>query len=245
MSKILPIIEMKNISKSFGGIQALNDVNINLMPNETLGIVGDNSAGKSTIMKILSGLHKQSSGIIKLEGKTVNFSSPIESRKSGIEMIYQDFALCGNMDICENIFLGKWLNRFGFINRKKMENEAIRIFSELKVETRSLKQNINELSGGRKQLIEIVRAIYFNPKIIIFDEPTASLSMVAVNNLLDNIIKLKNKGVSQIIISHRLQDIFSVADRIIVLKRGELVGEKKIINTSQDEILEMIIKGKG
>ncbi|MHA1570276.1 MAG: ATP-binding cassette domain-containing protein, partial [Alphaproteobacteria bacterium] len=215
-----PAVEMRGITKSFGPIQALQNVNFHLMPGEILGLVGDNSAGKSTLMKILSGAYLRDSGDILIDGKEVHYKSPHESRDMGIEMIYQDFALCGNLDVSTNMFLGRWPRKGIFIDRKRMEADAEKVLGKLKVKVNSVRQRVESLSGGRQQSVAIARAIAFDPKVIILDEPTANLSVMATQQLLHTMLELKSHGVAQIIISHRLQDIFEVGDRVMVLKRG-------------------------
>jgi simple sugar transport system ATP-binding protein len=238
-----PLVEMRAISKAFGAIQALKDVDLRLMPGEILGLVGDNSAGKSTLMKILSGAYQRDSGEVQIEGEPTHFRNPHESRVRGIEMIYQDFALCGNMDIASNMFLGRWPRRGFFVDRRRMEVEAAAVLKKLKVDVTSVRLKVESLSGGRQQSVAIARAIVSNPKVVILDEPTANLSVTATAQLLDTMLELKSHGVAQIIISHRLNDIFAVGDRVMVLKRGRLVGDRVIKQTSEDEVLGMIVQG--
>jgi len=239
-----PIIEMRGISKAFGPVRALADVDLRLFPGEVLGLVGDNSAGKSTLMKILTGAYHRDAGEILVAGKTVNFKSPHESRDAGIEMIYQDFALCGNMDVGQNVFLGRWPRKGPFVDRKTMYSEADNVLKRLKVDVNSVHQRVESLSGGRQQSVAIARAISFEPRVVVLDEPTANLSVVATERLLETMLELKNHGVAQIIISHRLQDIFAVGDRVMVLKRGENVGEREIKRTTEHEVLALIVSGK-
>jgi simple sugar transport system ATP-binding protein len=237
------VIEMRDISKAFGAVQALKDVNFHLAPGEVLGLVGDNSAGKSTLMKVLTGAYHRDSGDVLVDGQPTNFRSPQQSRDMGIEMIYQDFALCGNMDVAQNIFLGRWPRRGLFVDRKRMYEEAGAVLQRLKVNVNSVYQKVESLSGGRQQSVAIARAISFDPKVVILDEPTANLSHVATDTLLKTMLELKAHGVAQIIISHRLVDIFEVGDRIMVLKRGQNVGDRYIKHTSEQEILELMIAG--
>ncbi|MGH6891608.1 MAG: ATP-binding cassette domain-containing protein [Dongiaceae bacterium] len=240
----VPIVDMRGISKRFGAVQALQDVTLRLMSGEILGLVGDNSAGKSTLMKILSGAYQKDSGAIQVQGAEVSFKSPHESRMLGIEMIYQDFALCGNMDIAANMFLGRWPTRGWFVDRRRMEAEASAVLSKLRVEVASVRLRVESLSGGRQQSVAIARAISSSPKVVILDEPTANLSVTATRQLLDTMLELKGQGVAQIIISHRLNDIFAVGDRVMVLKRGRLVGDRAIKQSSEDEVLGMIVQGE-
>ncbi|MGD0722151.1 MAG: ATP-binding cassette domain-containing protein [Roseiarcus sp.] len=239
-----PIVAMRGVTKNFGPVQALVDVNLRLLPGEVLGLVGDNSAGKSTLMKILTGAYQRDSGDILIDGAPVRFKSPHESRARGIEMIYQDFALCGNLDVGQNIFLGRWPLRFGlFVDRARMHRDARAILTRLKVDVNSVYQKVESLSGGRQQSVAIARAISFDPKVVVFDEPTANLSASATQRLLETILELKRHGVAQIIISHRMTDIFEVGDRVMVLKRGRNVGDRAIRETTEKEVLELIVSG--
>jgi simple sugar transport system ATP-binding protein len=238
-----PIVEMLGIDKAFGAVQALRRVNLRLMPGEILGLVGDNAAGKSTLMKILTGAYPRDAGEILIDGTPAHFRSPHDSRDAGIEMIYQDFALCGNMDVAQNVFLGRWPRRGLFIDRRKMYAQANAVLARLKVEVNSVYQKVESLSGGRQQSVAIARAISFDPKVVILDEPTANLSSAATKRVLETMTELKRQGVAQIIISHRLTDIFEVGDRVMVLKRGANVGERQISATSEEEVLELIVQG--
>jgi simple sugar transport system ATP-binding protein len=234
---------MRHISKTFGAVRALVNVDLMLFPGEILGLVGDNSAGKSTLMKILTGAYQRDSGEVLVAGVKTHFKSPHESRAVGIEMIYQDFALCGNMDVGQNIFLGRWPRRGPFVDRRKMYSEADLVLKRLKVDVNSVYQKVESLSGGRQQSVAIARAISFQPKVIVLDEPTANLSVVATERLLETMQELRKQDVAQIIISHRLQDIFAVGDRVMVLKRGHHVGERHIRETTEDEVLGLIVRG--
>ena len=238
-----PIVEMRGIDKTFGAVRALVDVNLTLYPGEILGLVGDNSAGKSTLMKILTGAYQRDAGEILVDGEPVHFKSPHESRDVGIEMIYQDFALCGNMDVGQNIFLGRWPRRGLFVDRQKMYAEADRVLKRLKVDVNSVYQRVESLSGGRQQSVAIARAISFEPRVVILDEPTANLSVMATERLLETMLELKKHGVAQIIISHRLHDIFEVGDRVMVLKRGENVGDRSSRTPTEHEVLGLIVSG--
>ena len=174
----------------------------------------------------------------------MHFKSPHESRDRGIEMIYQDFALCGNLDVGQNIFLGRWPMRYGiFVDRTRMHGDARAILNRLKVDVNSVYQKVESLSGGRQQSVAIARAISFAPKVVIFDEPTANLSVTATHRLLETIAELKVHGVAQVIISHRMTDIFEVGDRVMVLKRGRNVGDRVIAETTEKEVLELIVSG--
>ena len=190
-----PIVEMRHISKAFGPVRALIDVDLRLYEGEILGLVGDNSAGKSTLMKILTGAYHRDAGEILIGGETVIFKSPQESRSAGIEMIYQDFALCGNMDVGQNIFLGRWPRKGPFVDRRTMYAEADTVLKRLKVDVNSVYQRVESLSGGRQQSVAIARAISFKPRVVVLDEPTANLSVVATERLLETMLELKKHGV--------------------------------------------------
>jgi simple sugar transport system ATP-binding protein len=239
-----PLIEMRGIEKAFGAVEALRKVDLVLYPGEILGLVGDNSAGKSTLMKILTGAYQRDAGDILVGGEPVHFKGPHESRGAGIEMIYQDFALCGNMDVGQNIFLGRWPRRGPFVDRRRMYREADSVLKRLKVDVNSVYQKVESLSGGRQQSVAIARAISFKPRVVILDEPTANLSVMATERLLETMLELKRQGVAQIIISHRLVDIFAVGDRVMVLKRGENVGERLIAETDEHDVLQLIVAGR-
>jgi simple sugar transport system ATP-binding protein len=239
-----PIVDMRGIDKHFGAVYALRRVDLHLMPGEILGLVGDNSAGKSTLMKVLTGAYQRDAGEVLVDGKPTHFHSPQDSRDLGIEMIYQDFALCGNMDVGQNIFLGRWPRRFGlFVDRPQMYSQANSVLQRLKVDVNSVFQKVESLSGGRQQSVAIARALSFNPRVLVLDEPTANLSVMATERVLETMLELKRQGVAQIIISHRLQDIFAVGDRVMVLKRGQGVGDRFIRHTTERDVLGLIVSG--
>jgi simple sugar transport system ATP-binding protein len=244
-----PLVEMKNISKTFGAVRALQNVNFEIMPAEIIGLVGDNAAGKSTLMKILSGAYITDQGEIFMGGKKVLISNPVDSRALGIEMLYQNFALAGNINIYQNIFLGRELTKdylFGFfkiLNKKEMAVRSLELISRLKIDIGSVDKRVRELSGGQQQSVAIARVIGFNARLIIMDEPTANLGIKEVGRLLDLIRRLKDQGVSVIFISHRLDDIFSVGDRVIVLKRGRRIGMRYVKDTTPNEVLKLIVGG--
>lgn len=237
------LVEMRGISKAFGAVKALIDVDLTIRPGEILGLVGDNSAGKSTLMKILTGAYQRDSGTVVVDGRETHFKSPHESRDAGIEMIYQDFALCGNMDVGQNIYLGRWPRKGLFVDRKRMYADAGEVLRRLKVDVNSVYQRVESLSGGRQQSVAIARAISVQPRLIILDEPTANLSVVATDRLLETMLELRKQNVAQIIISHRLTDVFKVGDRVMVLKRGQNVGERMIAASTEQEVLEIIVSG--
>ena len=242
-----PLLRMSNICKNFGEIRALNNVNLVLNQGDILGLVGDNAAGKSTLMKILSGIYLPDKGEIFFEGRKVEFHYPRDSRKLGIEMIYQDLAVADNMDIVENIFLGVELERptlgglIKVIDRKRMERESWETLEKIRINIDSVNAKVETLSGGQRQSVAIARTIRSNAKVIIMDEPTASLGVSEVEMLLGLIRELKTKNTAIVFVSHRLYDVFEVGDRIMVLRHGECVEDKKIGDTDMDEIRKLMI----
>lgn len=246
MSHETPIVEMHNIVKRFGAVHALRGVDLTLGRNEVLGLVGDNAAGKSTLMKILSGAYTADEGEILLDGQAVDFATPLEARRRGIEMVYQDFALANNLDVAANVFLGRemvrlnlWLVRI--MNKSGMEREARRLMDRLKIDIASVRLQVENLSGGQRQAVAIGRATAFDAKVIIMDEPTAALSVAAIGKVLDLIRELKRQGASIIMISHRLEDIFETADRVIVLRHGRKVGALSLEGVSLAEVREKVV----
>jgi simple sugar transport system ATP-binding protein len=246
---VTPLVEMKSISKTFGAVRALQSVNFEIMPAEIIGLVGDNAAGKSTLMKILSGAYIADQGEILIDGKKIFISNPVDSRALGIEMLYQNFALAGNINIYQNIFLGRELTKdylsglFKILNKKEMAERSLELISRLKIDIGSVDKRVRELSGGQQQSVAIARVIGFNARLIIMDEPTANLGIKEVGRLLDLIRRLKDQGVSVIFISHRLDDIFSVGDRVVVLKRGRRIGMRYVKETTPNEVLKLIVGG--
>ena len=242
------VLEAKSISKFFGTITALNDVNLKITKGEVLGVVGDNGAGKSTLMKVLSGLYKQSEGSLFFSGKKINLNSPRDSQNLGLEMVYQDLALAGNLPIGENIFLGreptKNLGLFKMLDYKKIKEMSEAHLEKLKIHVKSADQKVEELSGGQRQAIAIARATAFNSKLVIMDEPTAALAIKEVGKVLDLINGLKKIGVSVIIISHRMDDIFAVCDRVTALFQGTNFAEAELSKTSRDEVIGWIMGKK-
>ena len=242
------VLEAKNISKYFGTITALENVNLTVRQGECLGVVGDNGAGKSTFMKVLSGLYKPSSGSLFFDGNKEMLNSPKDSQNLGLEMVYQDLALAGNLPIGENIFLGREPTKnFGFLkllDYKKIKELSEAHLDKLKIHVKSAEQKVEELSGGQRQAIAIARATAFNSKIVIMDEPTAALAIKEVGKVLDLINSLKKMGVSVIIISHRMDDIFAVCDRVMALFQGTNFAESELSKTTRDEVIGWIMGKK-
>ena len=235
-----PIVEMRNIHKRFGAVHALRGVDLALYPREILGLVGDNAAGKSTLMKILSGAYLPTEGEIYLNGQIANIHDPEDSRRLGIEMVYQDFALCNNLDVASNVFLGREIVRWQFanmrwMNRRAMESGAREMLDRLRINISSVRLKVENLSGGQRQAVAIGRSTAFNAKVIIMDEPTAALSVSAIDQVLNLINSLREEhDASIIIISHRLEDIYRVGDRIVVLRHGRKVADRPVAGDIHD-----------
>ena len=239
----MSILQLKNISKSFGAIKALDDVSLSLNPGEVLGLMGDNGAGKSTLIKIIAGNFKPSSGNIIFEEEEVEFTKPMDARNKKIEVVYQDLALCDNLTAASNIFLTREIKKslgiFSIINFRKMYEKSKDIFKELKSETLP-DEEVRMMSGGQRQAVAIGRTKLSKAKVVLLDEPTAAISVRQVAEVLDLIKRLKDEGIAVVIISHRMPDVFAVSDRIAVLRRGKLVANKKAKDSSPEEVTALI-----
>ena len=235
-----------DLSKRFGGLVAVNNVSLEVYPGEVVGLVGDNGAGKSTLIKMVSGVYHPDGGQIFLEGQEVHFDTPMEARQRGVETIYQDLALCENLDATVNIFLGRepMRRQFGILNvvdRKHMLAESETVLNQLDIEIPNLLRPMQQMSGGQRQAVAIARAVYWNARLMIMDEPTAALAVAEQRKVLDLCRTLRDRGVPVIIISHNMQDVFAVADRIIVMRRGKKVGELAAKNTTTDEVVSLMV----
>ena len=239
----MSVLQLRNISKSFGAIRALTDVSLTLEPGEVLGLMGDNGAGKSTLVKIMAGNFPPSSGQIILEDGPVVFHKPVEARQKGIEIVYQDLALCNNLTAAANVFLGRELKtNYGplkLLNFKAMYDRSAELFNELKSETRP-RDLVRRMSGGQRQAVAIARTRLSNSKVVLLDEPTAAISVRQVAEVLDLIRRLRDQGVAVVLISHRMPDVFAVCDRVFVMRRGNKVAEKPIAESSPEEVTGLI-----
>jgi len=236
-------LELSSITKRFGAIQALTDVSLSLRGGEVVGLMGDNGAGKSTLVKIVAGNFPPSSGSMKMAGRAVAFHKPSDARDQGVEIVYQDLALCDNLSAAENVFLGREpmrrLGPFRWVDYGTMRQRAGELFAELKSETRP-RDLVRRMSGGQRQAVAIARTRLSDPKIVLMDEPTAAISVRQVAEVLGLIRRLRDHGIAVVLISHRMPDVFSVADRVVVLRRGEKVADKPVSQSSPEEVTGLI-----
>ena len=240
-----PLVELKNISLSFGGVRAVDNVSLDLYPGEVVGLLGHNGAGKSTLIKILAGAYQMDEGEIWIEGKKATIHSPRDARRYNIETIYQTLALADNLDAPSNLFLGRELtNRFGLVDDAQMEAETRKIMARLNPNFKKISEPVSALSGGQRQSVAIARAVYFNAKILIMDEPTAALGVHESKMVADLIKELKAQGLGIFLISHDTREMLDLCDRVSVMKNGALIGTEKVGDVTEDDILSMIIMGK-
>ncbi len=236
-------LRLEGISKHFGAIHALNDVSMSLSAGEVVGLMGDNGAGKSTLVKIIAGNYRPTHGKIFIKDRETTFHRPVEARQNGIEIVYQDLALCDNLSAAVNVFLGRELTRtigpFKILDYPAMNAAAARLFKDLRSETRP-KDMVRSMSGGQRQAVAIARTRLSDAEIVLMDEPTAAISVRQVAEVLNLIAELRRQGVAVVLISHRMPDVFAVADRIIVLRRGTKVADKQASATSPQEITGLI-----
>jgi D-xylose transport system ATP-binding protein len=240
-----PLIELRNISIAFGGIKAVDHASIDLHPGEVVGLLGHNGAGKSTLIKCLSGAYKRDAGDIVIEGSVVTVNNPRDAKALGIETIYQTLALADNVDAAANLYLGRELKtKMGTLDDVAMEAETRKVMHRLNPNFRRFKEPVSKLSGGQRQSVAIARAIHFNARILIMDEPTAALGPQETAQVGELIKQLKADGIGIFLISHDLHDVFDLADRLVVMKNGKVVGTAHVKDVTQDEVLGMIIAGK-
>lgn len=239
----MAVLELENVSKHFGAIQALNGISLSLEPGEVVGLMGDNGAGKSTLVKIIAGNFRPSEGHIRMEGQEIVMHKPVDAREHGIEIVHQDLALCDNLTAAANVFLGREIYKgvwpLRVLDHGAMYARAQDLFAELKSETRP-RELVKSMSGGQRQAVAIARTRLSDPKIVLMDEPTAAISVRQVAEVLSLIQRLKSHGVTVVLISHRMPDVFGIADRVIVLRRGRKVADKAIAKSSPEEVTGLI-----
>lgn len=238
------LLKMIGINKYFGKVHALKDIDFKLNEAENVGLVGDNGAGKSTLIKIISGYHRAEKGQIYFEGKKVRISSPKDSRALGIETVYQEQALAPDLSISRNIFMGREpATALGFLRKRVMDEESMDALKSMGLYLRSPNINISTLSGGERQGVAIARALHFEAKLVILDEPTIALSVKEVREVFEFVSQLKRKGISVIFITHNLHQIFTISDRIVVLSHGKKLADIKKKDTNVDDLSEIIVRG--
>ncbi len=240
----MSLLELRSITKNFGAIHALQGVDLDVARGEAVGLMGDNGAGKSTLMKIVAGNFLPTSGKIRIEGNSVEFHKPIDAREAGVEIVYQDLALCDNLTAGANVFLGRELKKragpFSMLDYAAMYRRAGELFTELRSETRP-RDLVRQMSGGQRQAVAIARTRLSDPKLVLMDEPTAAISVRQVKEVLALIHQLKDTGHAVILVSHRMPDVFEVCDRVAVLRRGAKVADKRISETTPEEVTGLII----
>ena len=240
-----PLVEMRDIELAFGGIKAVDGVSLDLFPGEVVGVLGHNGAGKSTLIKILSGAYRMDAGEIRIDGARVEITNPRDARAHNIETIYQQLALADNLDAAANLFLGREIvNAVGLMDDAQMESETRKIMARLNPNFRKFAMPVKSLSGGQRQSVAIARAVYFNARILIMDEPTAALGVQETKMVAELIEDLKARGLGIFLISHDVHDVMDLCDRIMVMKNGQHVGTERVEDVTDDDILSMIILGK-
>ena len=239
----MPVLELRQVVKHFGAIHALNGVDLSIEAGEALGLMGDNGAGKSTLVKVMAGNFPPTSGEVLIDGQAQHFNKPVEAREKGIEVVYQDLALCNNLTASANVFLGREIKKgigpFRWLDHRTMAKRAGALFGELKSETRPL-DLVKQMSGGQRQAVAIARTRLSEAKVVLMDEPTAAISVRQVAEVLGLIRRLKDSGMAVILISHRMPDVFEVCDRVVVMRRGRKVADKRIAETSPEEVTGLI-----
>ena len=240
-----PILQISKLNKSFGPVHVLQDVDFNVYPGEVTALVGDNGAGKSTLVKCIAGINTIDSGEIRFEGKPVTIHDPRAAAALGIEFVYQDLALADNLDITQNMFLGREVNTYGLMDDGQMEKQAREVLSSLSVRTvSSVRQVVASLSGGQRQTVAIAKAVLWNSKVVFLDEPTAALGVAQTRQVLDLVRRLADQGLGVVLISHNMNDVFEVADRVAALFLGKIAAEVMTKDSTTTEVVELITSGR-
>ncbi|MEW6632825.1 MAG: ATP-binding cassette domain-containing protein [Pseudomonadota bacterium] len=245
----MTLLSLRGIRKSFGAVDVLHGVDLSIAAGEVVGLVGDNGAGKSTLMKTITGIYRADTGSIEFDGKDILALDPGQRRRLGIEMIYQDLSLAKQQDVASNIFLGREPTKRlfglfpGFVDKGEMDRQASRMIERLGAHLPSINRSVGSFSGGQQQTVAIARALTFNPKLVIMDEPTAALAVREVQSVLDLIRRLRSEGIAVILISHRLNDVLSVTDRIVVLRHGRADADLVTAKTNMNEVVSRIVGG--
>jgi D-xylose transport system permease protein len=239
-----PLLELKGIEKNFGAVWALAGVDLEISLGQVTALVGDNGAGKSSLVKCIAGIYEPSAGEIRWEGRRVHIHSPHDASALGIEVVYQDLALCDNLDLVQNMFLGRELLKSGLLDEDSMERAASKTLADLRVTTvQSVRQLVASLSGGQRQSVAVAKAVMWNSKLVVLDEPTAALGVVQTEQVLDLVKRLGERGIAVIMISHNLNDVFAVADRLAVMRLGQIVGVGPIAQFDSQIAVELMTTG--
>ncbi len=241
-----PLLELRGVNKSFGAVQVLHDVNFKVYPGQVTALVGDNGAGKSTLVKTIAGIYRAESGEFSFEGKRVNIHGPKDAGALGIEVVYQDLALCDNLDIVQNMFLGREAHTAGFLlDELTMEDRARKTLASLSVRTvKSVRQSVSSLSGGQRQTVAIAKAVLWNSRVVLLDEPTAALGVAQTRQVLDLVRRLADNGLGVVLISHNMVDVLEVSDRITALFLGRVAADISASETNHSQIVELITAGR-
>jgi D-xylose transport system ATP-binding protein len=240
-----PILELRGVNKSFGPVHVLHDVDFKVYPGQVTALVGDNGAGKSTLVKSIVGVYSMDSGDILFEGEPVTIHTPKDAAALGIEVVYQDLALCDNLDIVQNMFLGREIVSAGFLDEPAMETSARKTLASLSVRTvTSARQSVASLSGGQRQTVAIAKAVLWNSKVVLLDEPTAALGVAQTRQVLDLVRRLADQGLGVVIITHNMVDVFEVADRIVPLFLGRVTADLARTETTHSQVVELITAGR-
>ncbi|MGW3413097.1 ATP-binding cassette domain-containing protein [Streptomyces sp. NPDC000888] len=240
-----PILRLRGIDKSFGPVQVLHDVSFNVRPGEVTALVGDNGAGKSTLVKCIGGIHPIDSGEYWFEGEQVHVHSPREAAALGVEIVYQDLALCDNLDIVQNMFLGREKRRGLVLDNTTMEEMATQTLEGLSVRTvKSIRQQVSSLSGGQRQTVAIAKAVLWNSKVVVLDEPTAALGVAQTTQVLELVRRLADNGLAVVLISHNMNDVFAVSDRIATLYLGRMAAQVSTSDVTHSQVVELITSGR-
>jgi D-xylose transport system ATP-binding protein len=240
-----PILEVKGLNKSFGPVHVLHDVDLTVYAGEVTALVGDNGAGKSTLVKCIAGINGIDSGEVRFDGQPVTIADPRDAARLGIEFVYQDLALADNLDITQNMFLGREIRRFGFMADGEMERKARETLTGLSVRTvSSVRQKVANLSGGQRQTVAIAKAVLWNSRVVFLDEPTAALGVAQTRQVLDLVRRLADQGLGVVLISHNMNDVMEVADRVAALYLGRIAAEVETKNSSVTQIVELITSGR-
>ncbi|GAA1601434.1 ATP-binding cassette domain-containing protein [Actinoplanes couchii] len=239
-----PLLELRGIGKSFGPVQVLRDVGLSVWPGEVTALVGDNGAGKSTLVKCISGIHTPDAGTVLFDGREVSIGSPRDAAGLGIEVLYQDLALCDNLDIVQNMFLGREIRWGGVLDEATMEEMAGETLRNLSIRTvASLRQPVSRLSGGQRQTVAIAKAVLWKSRVVILDEPTAALGVAQTAQVLEVVRRLADSGLGVVLISHNMNDVFAVSDRIAALYLGRTAAQVKVTDVSHAQVVELITSG--